>query len=99
MSATKGFIAKLKSLLLSSRVLPFVLAFTMFGVLFVLFRMKGVEMDYKISALNKDIERVVFENKELKAKKAKLLSIRKLRALARKHGLYKPKQDQIIIIR
>lgn len=99
MSSSAGFMGKLKSLLLSSKVLPFVLIFSLFGVLFVLFRMKSVEVDYKMSALNKNMEKVTFENKELKAKKAKELSIRRLRKLAAKHELAKPKQEQIIIIR
>ena len=38
-------------------------------ILFVLFRMKNVEMDYKITNTNREIEKVLLDNKELKAKK------------------------------
>ena len=69
------------------------------GILFVLFRMKSIEMDYKISSMNKDIEKVVLENKELGAVKAKLLSVRNLKKMAKKYDLKQPKQKQIIVIR
>jgi hypothetical protein len=60
--------------------------------------MKGVELDYKITAVNKDIEKVVLDNKELKAKKARLLSVKRLRKLASKYDLKQPKQKQIIVL-
>ena len=68
------------------------------AILFVLFRMKSVEIDYKVSDVNKDIEKVMLENKELKAKKAKMLSVKSLKKMAKNHGLSQPKQDQIIVI-
>lgn len=70
----------------------------MLGLLFVLFRMKGVELDYKITSVNKDIDKVVLDNKELKAKKARLLSVKRLRKLASKYDLKQPKQKQIIVL-
>lgn len=88
----------LKNILLSNQVFPFVLTFFVLGLLFVLFRMKGVELDYKITAVNKDIEKVVLDNKELKAKRARLLSVKRLRKMANKYELSQPKQRQIIVL-
>lgn len=68
------------------------------AILFVLFRMKSVEQDYKFHSYNKQIEDSIHENKELRARKAKLLSAKNLRTLAEKHNLNEPKQDQIIVI-
>ena len=92
-------IGKLKAFFLSSQILPLVLAFFTVSILFVLFRMKGVELDYRISDINKDVKSVTLENKELKARKAKLLSTKRLQRLAKKYNLALPKQDQIIIIK
>jgi predicted oxidoreductase len=60
--------------------------------------MKNVETDYKISKSNRDIEKVLMDNKELKAKSARMLSTDKLRRLASIHRLDQPRQDQIIVI-
>jgi uncharacterized protein YtpQ (UPF0354 family) len=60
--------------------------------------MKNVEMDYAISKTNREIEKVILDNKELKAKKARMLSADKLRKLAFAHNLDQPKQEQIIVI-
>ncbi len=89
---------KLFEVVFSSKGFPIFLSFVVLAVLFVLFRMKNVEMDYKISKTNKDIEKVSLDNKELKAKKAKMLSPEKLRRLASLHSLDQPKQDQIIVV-
>jgi cell division protein FtsL len=88
----------IKKALFSTQGLPLILTFAVIGILFVLFRMKGVELDYKTTEVNKKIEKVTLENKELKAKKARLLSIKRLRRLANKYGLSQPKQEQIIVI-
>lgn len=90
--------AKIKEIIFSSQGLPIFLSFTTLAILFVLFRMKNVEMDYKIAKANRDIEKVLLDNKELKAKSARLLSTEKLRRLATIHNLDQPKQDQIIVI-
>ncbi len=90
--------AAIKNIIFSNQVFPFVLTFFVLGLLFVLFRMKGVELDYKITSVNKDIERVTLDNKELKAKKARLLSVKRLRTMASKYGLNQPRQKQIIVL-
>lgn len=89
---------KIKEIIFSSQGFPLFLSFTSLAILFVLFRMKNVEMDYTISKTNREIEKVVLDNKELKAKKARMLSAEKLRKLASLHNLDQPKQDQIIVI-
>jgi len=82
----------------SSQGFPLILMFSILGILFVLFRMKGVEQNYKISAINKEIERVALEGKELRAKKARMLSVKKLRKMATKYKLQQPKERQIIVV-
>ena len=92
------WVSRTKEAIFSSTGLPFFLTFTTLAVLFVLFRMKNVEKDYQISQTNRNIEKVLLDNKELKAKKARMLSAEKLRRLASIHHLEQPKQDQIIVI-
>ena len=89
---------KIKEIVFSTKGFPIFLSFTTLAILFVLFRMKNVEMDYTISKTNREIEKVVLDNKELKAKKARMLSAEKLRKLASAYNLDQPKQDQIIVI-
>ena len=89
---------KIKEIIFSSSGFPIFLSFTTLAILFVLFRMKNVEMDYKISKSNRDIEKVLLDNKELKAKNARMLATDKLRRLASIHRLDQPKQEQIIVI-
>jgi cell division protein FtsL len=84
--------------LFNSKVFPLVLVFGLLAILFVLFRMKAVEIDYSISATNKDIEKIMVDNKELKAEQARLLSTTRLRKLAKDFELAQPRQDQIIVI-
>ena len=88
-----------KNFFLSNQVFPFVLIFFIIGISFVLFRMKGIDLDYKIADVRKDMHYVTQEGKELKAKKARLLSVRRLRSLATKFSLSRPKQSQIIVIK
>lgn len=92
------WILRLREMLFSTTVFPFFLTFTILAILFVLIRMKNVEKDYQISQTNKNIEKLLFDNKELKAKKARMLSSDKLRKLASLHQLEQPKAEQIIVI-
>lgn len=98
-SKLPDFFQTVKSKVFSSHGFPIFLGFTLMGVLFVLFRMKSIEIDYKISNVNKEIEKVTLENKELKAIKAKMLSVSNLKAMAKKYKLKQPRQKQIIVIR
>lgn len=91
-------IQKIKGAVFSSNGFPLFLSFATLAILFVLFRMKGIEIDYKISALDKDIRQISMENKELKARKAKLLSVKNLRAMATKYNFAQPKEQQILVI-
>lgn len=74
------------------------------GTLFILsfslvtFRMKRVVMDYQYHALNQEIEKTFTSGKELKAKKAQLLSVKSLSELARKYDLEHPSEQQIIVV-
>lgn len=87
-----------KNIFLSSQGLPIFLMLALIAILFVLFRMKGIELNYNITAKSKEIEKVLIENKEFKAKKAKLLSVKNLNAIAKKYKLSQPKEKQIIVI-
>ena len=89
---------KLKGLVTSSQGMPIILTLAIISILFVLFRMKGVEIDYKLNTVNQKTKEEVLNNKELKAKKANLLSVGRLRKLAKKHNLQEPKQKQIIVV-
>ncbi len=93
-----GIIGRAKNILFSSQGFPIFLTCTIIALLFVLFRMKGVELDYEVANLKKTVELVGLENKKLKAKRARLLSTKNLRNLAKKYDLYQPKQSQIIVI-
>ena len=94
----KGIAGHFFQIFFSAKIFPLCLFLMVIGVLFVLFRMKSVEMDYKISEVNKKIRKVEMKNKQLEATKAKLLSIKNLRRMAHKYELQEPKQNQIIII-
>lgn len=97
-SHAKKVTGYLKRIFLSSQGLPIFLSLSVLGVLFVLFRMKSLEVDYATIDINKQIEKVVLENKELKAQKARSLSVEKLRQMAKKYDLAQPDQKQIIVI-
>ena len=94
----KGVAGRFFQVFFNPQVFPICLFLMVIGVLFVLFRMKSVELDYKVSEVNKKIRKNEVENKKLEASKAKLLSIKNLRRLAKKYDLQEPKQNQIIII-
>lgn len=92
------FLEKIVKLFFSSSYFPFILSISVLGLLFIMFRMKSIEQDYKFNGLNKKIEQSNNDNKDLKARKAKLLSAKNLRTMASNHNLTEPKQEQIIVI-
>ena len=89
---------RIKAIIFSSQGFPLLLTFSVIGMLFVLFRMKGVELDYEMINVNRDLNKVLLENKTLRAQKAEELSVKRLRSLAQKYDLNQPKQEQIIVI-
>lgn len=91
-------VAKISKFFFASSYFPFILSISVIGLLFIMFRMKSIEQDYKFHNLNKKIEQSNNDNKELKAKRAKLLSAKNLRTLAEKHNLTEPGQEQIIVV-
>ncbi|MBL6988421.1 MAG: hypothetical protein ISR65_01510 [Bacteriovoracaceae bacterium] len=91
-------IAIAKRILFSSQGFPIFLTITVLGILFVLFRMRAVELDYEIMDVSKQYTKLELENKELKAKRAKLLSVKNLRKLASKYHLERPTESQVIVI-
>ena len=92
------FWGKLSKFFFASSYFPFILSISVIGLLFIMFRMKSIEQDYKFNTVNKKIEQSKNDNKDLLAKKAKLLSAKNLRTLAEKHSLTEPGQEQIIVI-
>lgn len=96
--SSKSTFNPIKKIVLSAQGMPIVLSLTLICILLVLFRMKGVEANYQISELNREIEKYVVEGKELRAKKARLLSSRNLHFMAKKYSLGQPKQSQIIVV-
>ncbi len=94
----RDFEKKFKSVVFSSQMFPLLLALLFISVLFVLFRMKGVELNYKILDARHKLDEVKYENKSLKAQKARLLSSESLKKMANKHNLHQPTTRQIIVI-
>ena len=85
-------------MLKNGNVLSMVIFLAIISFLAVMFRMKGVELDYKISKKNKETRKITQENKNLKAERAKELSIENLNRLARKHKMKEPSQKQVIVV-
>lgn len=78
--------------------LPFTLTFSCMAVLFVAIRMKSIEQAYQLDGLDRAIDKAVVYNKELKAQRARMLSVRRLREYAEKYNLKEPGPEQIILI-
>ncbi|MBT3235004.1 MAG: hypothetical protein HN353_03545 [Bdellovibrionales bacterium] len=89
---------RIRQIFFSSQGFPIILVCSILGILFVLFRMKSVETGYQVISVKKDIEKAQVMNKELQAKRAKLLSVKNLHRMAKKHGLKEAEQKQIIVI-
>ena len=78
--------------------MPLIFVVSILGIMFVLIRMKGVEQDYKYNELAKRLKVQKIQNKELKAKLARELSVKKLKAYAKKFKLNEPDEKRVIII-
>lgn len=89
---------RLLQFLFNPKALPFTLTFTTLAVLFVAFRMKGIEQAYSLNNLEAEIRKSTIVNKELKAQRAREMSVPKLREFASKYGLKEPGPEQIILV-
>lgn len=89
---------RLMEFLFNPKALPFTLTFTTLAVLFVGFRMKGIEQAYSLNNIESEIHKATIRNKELKAQRAKEMSVHKLREFAVKYDLKEPGPEQIILI-
>ena len=89
---------RLIEFLFNPKALPFTLTFTILAVLFVAFRMKGIEQAYSLNNIEKDIDKAVIRNKELKAQRAREMSVPRLREFAVRYDLKEPGPEQIILI-
>lgn len=90
--------AYLTNTVFNSHTLPLIFTISVLGIFFVLIRMKGVEQDYQYNDLAKKITLQKTENKELKAKRARELSVKNLKAYADKYELNEPDEKHVIII-
>ncbi len=89
---------RLLEFLFNPKALPFTLTFTTLAVLFVGFRMKGIEQPYSLHNIEQDIYKATIRNKELKAQRAREMSVPRLREFAVKYDLKEPGPEQIILI-
>lgn len=89
---------RLLEFLFNPSALPFTLTFTTLAILFVGFRMKGIEQAYQLNNIENDINKAIIRNKELKAQRAREMSVPRLREFAAKYDLKEPGPEQIILI-
>jgi hypothetical protein len=68
------------------------------AVLFVTIRMKSIEQAYQLDGLANAMDKALVQNKELKAQRARMLSVQHLRDYAEKFNLKEPGPEQIILI-
>ncbi|MCB9092408.1 MAG: hypothetical protein H6620_07610 [Halobacteriovoraceae bacterium] len=94
--AKKG--SRIFSFLLSKKVFPFIVLSLLLGGVFVYTRMKSIEVQYSLNIENNKLKQVEEENKILKAKRAELLSPKRLRKLSSEFKLQAPTDKQIIVI-
>lgn len=95
--ARKRKITKKKSFFEPKHIV-YLIIFASLSVGFVYSRMRGVELQYQVNKLVKQIENESQTNKKLKAQKADLMSVRNLKKIASKYKLKEPTQKQIIVI-
>jgi hypothetical protein len=98
-SPPNSFFLKVNEIALSSKGLPIILTISMICIVFVVFRMQRVELEYEMNLVRHEIEKADFDNKEFKAMKANYLSVNRLKELAKKYDLKEPSQEQIILIK
>tara|TARA_Y100000385_G_scaffold274285_1_gene317281 strand:+ start:385 stop:708 length:324 start_codon:yes stop_codon:yes gene_type:complete len=98
-SRSNGILKKFfEKYILTSQTMPLIFVLSTIGILFVLIRMKGIEQDYKFNELTKQVKIEKIENKELKAQRARMLSVKKLKGFSKKFNLKQPDEKHIIII-
>jgi hypothetical protein len=95
---TLTFNNRLLEFLFNPRALPFTLTFITLAILFVGFRMKGIEQAYLLNNIESDIQKASIRNKELKAQRAREMSVPRLREFAVRYDLKEPGPEQIILI-
>ncbi len=95
---TFKFNNRLLEFFFSPQALPFTLTFTTLAVLFIGFRMKGIEQAYLLNNIQSDFQKATIRNKELKALRAREMSVPRLREFAARYGLKEPGPEQIILI-
>lgn len=96
--STKKLNNRLFEFLFNPSALPFTLTLITLSILFVGFRMRGIEQAYMLNNIQNDIYKATITNKELKAQRAKAMSVPKLREFAARYDLKEPGPEQIILI-
>jgi len=95
---TNPFLNYLSDKIFTSQTLPLIFVVSIIGIMFVLIRMKGIEQDYAYNEIAQRIKIQKVKNKELKAERAKELSVKNLKAYADKFSLTEPDEKRIILI-
>ncbi len=75
-----------------------IFVFGIIGFTHVYLRMQCVDEDYALNEMRGKLKKANLVNKELKADKAKLLSVKNLRSYAKRYKLKVPNREQIIVI-
>ena len=75
-----------------------IFVFGIIGFFHVYLRMQCVDEDYALNDMRGKLKKSNLINKELKANKAKLLSVKNLRSYAKRYKLKVPEREQIIVI-
>ena len=83
---------------MTMKFIPYFLSLSFLVASIILFRMKGLELDYRYFKTQNKIEKVLYKKKELVAQKAKLLSLKRLNKLVKKYNLIYPGEKRILVI-
>ncbi len=92
------FFHYLSEKIFTSQTLPLIFVVSIIGIMYVLIRMKGIEQDYEYNEIAKRMKIQKVKNKELKAQRARELSVKKLKAYAKQYDLVEPDEKRIILI-